>query len=560
MELKNSILKTIIFILIAILASISVSALQGAALNNTAFAGFIAPINNSILTGTVTFNFTLNSTNFNGTTKDINISVVNYTMVSVYGGGTITFCTNVTGGAATANVTACTNNTALFEDGLYNVTIHIANQTSALAGTPNSTTALAGVNISIENFGPKIIITSPGNATAEISTHVINNTILLDANFLNREFEINFSLRDNTAAQNRSFFCELHVVKNIGSPTAIGGNAALSSFLLNKTVTFSNATNVTFKVPSRNVLLNGSNSTFQVKCRNSGQSALYNLSFLQTLTVSDIELPFNASKPTFEDINNVKKTKFEYGDKITIKDCTGTDNVDEAVQKNITIKFPSIGFGLSNISLSFEDTLTIGTYTVNCSVSDSSGNIVSNSSDFEIIPKVRGSSAAAVKGPKPVSEGIVGKGSSESVEVTAEGVGRLIYVGGSLKFMVNNEEHSVTVKEIGKDSVALTISSTPFDISLTKGENKDVDVDGDGANDVNVKFNGVFSGKVDITLTVIAQPIKPIETPVEKELTAQERVAEAAKKITTGTNAIWFVIIVVVIIAIVGYLLVSRRK
>ncbi len=541
----------LLFVIISILASISVSATS---LNNTAFAGFIAPVNNSILTGTVTFNFTLNSSS--SRTNAINISVVNYTMVSVYDGATvIILCSNVTGAAA-INVTACTNNTASFQDGLYNITIHIANQTSALTGAPNSTTFTL-VNVSFENYGPRVIISSPGNSSG--GPGGVNDTILTNANFLNREFEINFSLRDNVAAQNRSFFCELHAIKNRGSATAIGGDSALDSFILNKTVTFFNGTNFTFKVPTRNVLLNGSDSSYQVKCRNSEQSFLYNISFIQNLTVSDVVLPDNVTAPTFKDKNNEVKTKFEFGDTVTISDCSGTDNTDEDVQYNITIKFPGISsFTLNNVSLSLAQTTAIGIYEVNCSASDSSGNINSSMKTFEIVPKIRDTNAYAVsKAGRPVSKGIVGSGSSESIEVGAEGIGRLVAEGGSLKFTVNNEEHMVIVKEIGKDSVILTVKSTPFDLSLNKGDTKDVDVDGDGAEDVNIKFNGVFFNKADITLTLLERA--PAKTTTEEKVTPPSKVSEAIKKVTEGKGGIWLVIIVVIIIVVVGYLLVRKR-
>ena len=561
----------LLFAILSILASVSVSAMLNATTillgNVTGYnAGIVVtPVNSSILTGTVTLNFTVNSSP--GRANANTIKTVNYTFQPLEGGNSLHFCTNSS--ITSANVSQCTNNTALFVDGLYNVTIHIANGTGA-NDSLNSTTFLAGVNISIENFGPKIIITSPGNASAEISTHVINNTVLVNADFLNREMEVNFSLRDNTAAQNRSFFCELHVIKNIGSPTAavVAGDAALDSFLLNKTVTFSNATNVTFKVPSRSILLNGSNSTFQVKCRNSEarpNSSIYNLSFLQTMVVSDTVLPNNATSPVFKDKDGVEKTKFEFGDEVNIKDCSGDDNVDEAVQYNLTIKLPGLpSFTVQNVSLKISGispigTGAIGTYEVNCTVTDSSGNINSSTKTFEVISKVRDTSSYAIsKAGKPVSQGIVGSGSTESVEVGAEGTGRLIAEGGSLKFTINNEEHMVIVKEIGKDSVILTIKSTPFDLSLNKGDAKDVDVDGDGIEDINIKFNGVFYNKADVTLTLLEQTA-PKKTTEEKPAAPSSKVSEAVKKITEGRGGIWLVIIVVIIIVVVGYLLVRKR-
>ncbi len=547
----NNILKVSLIIVSIILASFSASAF----LNNTAIVGFVAPINNSILTGTVTLNFTINTTSIRA--NGINISQVNYTAVPLEGGNAITLCANGTGpglnGNGIGNVTQCTFNSALFSDGLYNITIHIANQSGAnLTGTPNSTTFLAGTNISIENFGPRVKITSPGNATAEASGEVINNTILVDANFLNREFDINFSLRDNVAAQNRSFFCELHLINNIGSSTAIGGGAAINSFLLNKTIAFSNGTNVTFKVPSRNVLLNGSNSTFQVKCRNSGQAFLYNISLLQTFIVSDVVLPQNATSPTFTDLKAIEKTKFEFGDKITISDCSGIDNVDEAVQYNITIKLPGItSYTLNNVTLSFIDTKELGTYEVNCSATDSSGNINSSMKTFEIIPKVR--DQRIVKIEKPKATIIVAPGTTSDIPLSVTGEARLMTEDSALTFNFKGAQHTLKVIDVSASEVEIEVSSEPVRFRIKVGETKEIDLNGDNINDILVTLNTLISKKADLSISLITQPSETKET-------AGREVSVPQKKIKAETEINWTTILIVLIIIILVVLIVYYFK
>jgi len=555
---KNILNGLLLFAILSILASVSVSAMLNATTillgNVTGYnAGIVVtPVNSSILTGTVTLNFTVNSSP--GRANANTIKTVNYTFQPLEGGNSLHFCTNSS--ITSANVSQCTNNTALFVDGLYNVTIHIANGTGA-NDSLNSTTFLAGVNISIENFGPKIIITSPGNASAEISTHVINNTVLVNADFLNREMEVNFSLRDNTAAQNRSFFCELHVIKNIGSPTAavVAGDAALDSFLLNKTVTFSNATNVTFKVPSRSILLNGSNSTFQVKCRNSEarpNSSIYNLSFLQTMVVSDTVLPNNVTSPTFKNSNDIVKTKFEFGDTVTISDCSGTDNTDEDVQYNITIRLPGLtSFTVQNISLSFEDTQALGTYQVNCSASDSNGNINSSLSEFEIIRKVRENERIETEKPKATI--IVAPGTTSEVTLSLQGEARLMTEDSAISFTFKGTSHTLKVIDVSSSEVEIEINSDPIKFRMKKGETREVDLDSDGINDMSVTVNTLISKKADIVVNLLTQRSKET-TGERKEVTIPSRATREISDIN------WTLILVVIIIIIVLVLILYYFK
>ena len=287
---KKIIFSVLVSLILMILACVSVSALVDANLT----VG--STVNNSILAGTVKLNFTIVST-----LTGENVTTVNYTFTRVDGPGIlpILFCTNGTVGTSRNNITECTNNTITsLPDGIYNITISAYNEsTNATFGR------LIVSNVSVENWGPRVNITSPG----------ANGTQLTDASFINREFEINFTILDNLAAHgNRSFFCELRIAKQLATSKNLTDIAVNNLAIFNKTTTFTNGSNITFKVPSRNILLNGSQSSYQVSCRNSEQAAVLNQSLVQNLTVSDTVLPNNVTSPTFKDSNNIAKTKFEF--------------------------------------------------------------------------------------------------------------------------------------------------------------------------------------------------------------------------------------------------------
>jgi len=78
-------------------------------------------------------------------------------------------------------------------------------------------------------------------------------------------------------------------------------------------------------------------------------------------------------------------------------------------------------------------------------------------------------------------------------------------------FSLEGEEHSVEVKDIDDNKVSLRFTSDPIDVELNIGESKEVDIDGDGVNDIFVKLNGFTeSGKADLTY-------RPIIAEEEKE-------------------------------------------
>jgi len=64
----------------------------------------------------------------------------------------------------------------------------------------------------------------------------------------------------------------------------------------------------------------------------------------------------------------------------------------------------------------------------------------------------------------------------------------------------NTESHSVTMSNIESNSVTLTISSNPITFKLKTGEEKEVDVNDDGLNDIYFKLNKISNGKADLLI------------------------------------------------------------
>lgn len=98
-----------------------------------------------------------------------------------------------------------------------------------------------------------------------------------------------------------------------------------------------------------------------------------------------------------------------------------------------------------------------------------------------------------------------------------ESVNELMAEGDVATLMINEEEHEVTLNELAEGSVVLVIESEPIFVLLADGEVQEVDIDGDGVNDLRVTYNGMVDGKADLTYDKI-MPSEEVEEVVEEEV------------------------------------------
>jgi len=86
---------------------------------------------------------------------------------------------------------------------------------------------------------------------------------------------------------------------------------------------------------------------------------------------------------------------------------------------------------------------------------------------------------------------------------------RLVGVGLNevLRFSMAGENHTLKVIALTEDSVTLMIWSSPLQVTLNVGETKQLDLNEDGDNDLEITFNGLVDGKADLLLTEIKSPV-----------------------------------------------------
>jgi hypothetical protein len=124
---------------------------------------------------------------------------------------------------------------------------------------------------------------------------------------------------------------------------------------------------------------------------------------------------------------------------------------------------------------------------------------------------------------------------------------------GALKFTLNNQSHSMTVKDITNTTITISVASTPQTATLSVGEEKKFDLTGDGVYDLSIKLNRISINKLaSITLKSISEAMLPPAAGGEEEA------AGAGAEATSEKSNAWMWVIVIIVIAIVAVYFIVR--
>ncbi|MBI1972604.1 hypothetical protein HYS50_01210, partial [Candidatus Woesearchaeota archaeon] len=221
------------------------------------------------------------------------------------------------------------------------------------------------------------------------------------------------------------------------------------------------------------------------------------------------------------------------------------------------------GTSSSDFEVTFTDTLELGDYTVACYSVDDYGlvNDTTNTT-FTIVKKPpRSTSAFSNKAfQKPEGQKIVSE-TEDLGKVPEKGTSRQLRKGASLKVDIKGATHTITLKDLSPTAVTLTVTSTPQDITINKGETKDVDVDDDGQNDLAITFHQqVKTGSratADLTLKAVSTPAAP-----KKDTGRPGAPKTEPSGIIPGGFAGSAIVTIIVIIAVIviGFALIRGKK
>ena len=245
--------------------------------------------------------------------------------------------------------------------------------------------------------------------------------------------------------------------------------------------------------------------------------------------------------------------------------CAGTDENGTISSYEWTLTKPGGGIvtkTTASATFSGADIDYIGTYSAVCKVTDQVGK-TATSSAYAFSAYISASGTGSSGGSSGTGTAGAGVKVDADLSVVAETTiskqqGRIVTFS-----LDGQNSHKMTFKEVTSNKVTLIIESTPIEVTLTVGETKKIDVDGDGTDDLELTLEAIENGSAKVKTKKIAETTLETTTTTiaGEEATTTTTLAwigggEAAKK----SSLAWlWVLIIIIVIAVVVWV-VSKKK
>ncbi len=227
----------------------------------------------------------------------------------------------------------------------------------------------------------------------------------------------------------------------------------------------------------------------------------------------------------------------------------------------------------TSVTFTGADTQGAGTYSLTCKVTDEVGHEVT-SAIKQFTAHLTSTTSGGTSGG---SSGGDSGGAEAEVKVDhnlAKEADATIEVakkeGQSTTISLDSKtSHTVKFKKVTSSSVTLVIESDPVEVTLSVGESKQLDLDGDGSNELEVTLESISGGAAKVVMKKIAQTAVEKVAPAPSETTPSETTpsettpttgGEAVKKESSSLTWLWVLIIVVIIVAIVVVIIKKKKK
>ena len=280
--------------------------------------------------------------------------------------------------------------------------------------------------------------------------------------------------------------------------------------------------------------------------------------------------------------NFTSSLKSNWGADVQVN-CTVLDAISslDISKSYISIKYPGLASYSENLTLtknttaqvvatiSGSDLQRLGEISIRCFSQDNAGNTLEKILNFSTQSFVvgagsqaGGSGVAAIAGwSNPVGTIKIGSGTvSDGGRLTTEGESRLMKTNAAIKFDISGESHRIEVKTATGDSVVLTISSEPFDVTINAGEVEEVDINGDGIADLEVTYHKLFANAwADLTFKQISVPVEA-EASNDGASADTTATADDTAEYADANGGLTVTLAVIVIILIIGYALIKGKK
>lgn len=266
-------------------------------------------------------------------------------------------------------------------------------------------------------------------------------------------------------------------------------------------------------------------------------------------------------------LNLTNALNVDYGGELRVN-CTPTDataNID-ITKSYIAIKYPGISSYSENLSLTENTTAQVratistaqsaklGTFSVKCFVQDNAGNNLETILNFTTQSVILGGTSPFTNEDfvAPIASKVIGKGTIEDYAgkygaLPEDGDARLIKKLGGIKLLVAGEEHEIKVEELEDESVSLLISSEPFTVTIGVNETKEIDVNADGVNDLEIYLHKIHQKAADLVFKEIMTPVLSNNDVMESPVDTVEDVVTAPET-EKGLGWIWTLLILIIVI------------
>lgn len=268
---------------------------------------------------------------------------------------------------------------------------------------------------------------------------------------------------------------------------------------------------------------------------------------------------------------STSKSKFFFGEEILIR-CTRSDATAGFNNTNISVFAPNVGrpeiIVLTNkigtvaeaVEEIFKGTQQLGEYVVACSTRDRAGLVnASINGTFEVITKPPQGSTRPAGFVNPVGTKII-SGEADLGRLTPEKATSVqLKTSTRVRLDVQGTTYTIIVKSFTEDALTLQVGSD--EVTVSKGEPMELDLDNDGTNDMKVTYHKQFkkgsSATADVTFEAVTTPVKAPTKPSEP---SESTTTEKAPTQQSAAGSLLVAIIVIVVIIVVGYFLIKGKK
>jgi hypothetical protein len=515
MENKNLILLLTVLILSVFLLSFVNSELT-----------LVFPLNGTNHSSVTTQTTLLNATFINGTdisvfgseTVQTNVNVSFYTLV----GGTETFIANssscrLTG---TSNLIACwTNISVPSTDGFFNISAKVMNGSGVTNSSLNNISS-----VYFDSTPPEVF---ENNFSSPLSNNAYNGILKLNVSIydlIGFDYgKVFFNVTNSSGIQNATFDAELvggYWVNDTGLDTSQFPDGRY---------------NITVFV---NDSLNNLNNTGSV-----------------------LNVLFDNTSPSLITLSKVSSTQTVLTISISIQDALSVSSSSTCTVDRAGASVSGTG-GSQTLTESGLNCGTTYTYTVTCP--DSAGNLMSTSSSTTDVSF----KTSSCYGGGPASGGGTTWTNTyveDSKELSERGtVSKELSVNNRIKLKVNQKTHYVGVKTISGNTVTIEVSSDPQTATMSVGDVRKFDVDGDNVYDLKVTLKSIDAGKANLSVEYLQEEVteEAIQEQQKAEQQAQgETDVEDSREEDRKNGIFWIIlgILTIVIIAAIVWFLIGKN-